>query len=109
MRTALHIPDALPGYNQCDDFLYTNYTAFQEGSVWIYPILKAYGYKLMHYSGDTDGGVPLLGTRRWISSLDWTVTHPWRAWTTDKQVSGYVQDYENFRFATVHGVGHMAP
>ncbi len=28
---------------------------------------------------------------------------------TNNQVSGYIIDYDNFQFATVHGVGHMAP
>jgi len=28
---------------------------------------------------------------------------------TNGQVSGYIIDYDNFQFATIHGVGHMAP
>ncbi len=63
----------------------------------------------MHFSGDTDGVVPTLGTRKWIESLNWPVTVPWQPWTTDGQLSGMVQQHDNFYFATVHGVGHAAP
>jgi GH25 family lysozyme M1 (1,4-beta-N-acetylmuramidase) len=55
----------------------------QEGSVWIYPVLKSYGYKALIYSGDTDGAVPTLGTRRWIANQNWNATNPWRPWVTN--------------------------
>ena len=80
-----------------------------EGSIWIYGILRPYGYKMMHYSGDTDGVVPTIGTRRWVKSLGWKMTSDWQPWTTDGQVSGYTISYGNFEFVTVHGVGHMVP
>ena len=89
--------------------MYLTYQSYREGTVWIYPILKNYGYRLMHYSGDTDGAIPTLGTRMWINELGWKVSNDWRQWTTDGQVSGYLIDYDNFTFATIHGVGHMAP
>ena len=110
VRDALHIPNFIVSYEQCNDAMYPTYMSFREGSVWIYPILQAYGYRLLHYSGDTDGAIPTLGTRKWISDLAWNVTNDWRPYTTDDQVSGYIIEYENnFSFATVHGVGHMAP
>ena len=71
--------------------------------------MKQYGYKMLFYSGDTDGAVPTYGTRRWISQLNWPVTKPWTPWFTDGQVSGYFISYDGLDFATVHGVGHMAP
>jgi serine carboxypeptidase-like clade 2 len=90
--------------------MYSTYVAYREGSLWIYPILKKYGYRLMFYSGDTDGAVPTLGSRRWINSMSWQVTKPWTAWTSDDdQIAGNFIEYENFTFATIHGVGHMAP
>jgi serine carboxypeptidase-like clade 1 len=65
---------------------------------------------MLHYSGDTDGAVPTLGTQGWIATLNWPVTESWRAYTIDNQVAGYLESYEgNFTFATVHGAGHMAP
>ena len=64
---------------------------------------------MLFYSGDTDGAVPLAGTRKWIKDLDWGVKTKWRPWMTDGQVSGYVVEYNHLDFATVKGVGHMAP
>lgn len=110
VRAALHIPLDIQAWEGCTGNPLFNYPFSQEASVWIYTILQRYGYKLMHYSGDTDGVVPTWGTRMWIESLGWPVTEEWQAWTTDGQVSGYVQQYAgNFWFTTVHGVGHMVP
>jgi hypothetical protein len=33
---------------------------------------------MLHYSGDTDGAVPTLGTQNWIATLGWKVTESWR-------------------------------
>lgn len=65
----------------------------------------------MFFSGDTDGAIPTVGSRKWVKRLNWTVTEEWRPWyDIDNQVAGYVEQREgNFTFATVRGVGHMAP
>jgi len=63
--------------------VFDTYEAYLEGSDWIYAVLKSYGYKLMHYSGDTDGAVGLLGTRRWIRDMKFKVTNEWRPWLVD--------------------------
>lgn len=111
VRDALNIPKWVQGFSDCNNPMYATYQAFREGSIWIYNILLGYTdlYRIMHYSGDTDGAVATLGTRRWIAQQDWTVTNEWRPWTTDGDLSGYLEDYGTFTFATVHGVGHMAP
>lgn len=64
---------------------------------------------MLFFSGDTDGAVPTLGSRRWITGLGWEVKEEWRSWVTDAQVSGYIMRYDGLDFVTVHGVGHMAP
>lgn len=64
---------------------------------------------MMFYSGDTDGAINTLGSKRWIHSLNRPVVEAWRAWYTDEQVTGYVEKYEGLDFITVKGVGHMAP
>ena len=109
VRAALNIPLAVQGWSGCTNNPLFNYPFSYEASIWIYRILIRYGYQMMHYSGDTDGVVPTLGTRRWIDSLNWKITSPWQPWTTDGQVSGYTQSYGTFEFVTIHGVGHMAP
>lgn len=109
VRQALNIPDTLPGWNNCDDFVSENYNYQYEASMWIYKILKQYGYKILFFSGDTDGAVPTYGSRRWLEILNWDVKEAWRSWHTDGQVSGYIIKYDGMDFATIHGVGHMAP
>lgn len=69
VRAALHIPDSVGGWNQCSNGKSPFTYHYQyEGSSWIYPIMKSYPYKILVFSGDTDGAVPTLGTRRWIES-----------------------------------------
>jgi carboxypeptidase C (cathepsin A) len=110
VREALNIPSYIPPYQQCNHPMYKTYQAFREGSIWIYNIMLGYSwYNILHYSGDTDGAVATLGTRRWIAQQGWNVTKEWRPWTTDGDLSGYLEDYGQFTFATIHGVGHMAP
>jgi hypothetical protein len=35
---------------------------------------------MMHYSGDTDGAVPTLGTKKWIKTLNWEIQEIWAPW-----------------------------
>jgi hypothetical protein len=48
-------------------------------------VLKYYNYKMLFFSGDTDGAVPLLGSRRWITGLGWPIKQngEWQPWKTD--------------------------
>ena len=111
VREKLNIPKGIPAFSDCNNQMYTTYKAFREASIWIYNIMLAYTdrYRVMHYSGDTDGAVATLGTRRWIWQQNWKVTQDWTPWTTDEDLSGYFEHYGSFTFATIHGVGHMAP
>jgi serine carboxypeptidase-like clade 2 len=77
VRAALHIPLFVQAWEGCSSNPLFNYPFSREASIWIYTILRPYGYKMMHYSGDTDGVVPTLGTRRWIESLGWPITDSW--------------------------------
>lgn len=109
VRKALNIPDYIPAWSQCNNPFQDYYHYQYEGSQWIYKVLKPYGYKMLFFSGDTDGAVPTFGTRQWISQMDYKVKEEWKPWITDGQVSGYIVRYDGLDFATVHGVGHMAP
>jgi len=33
---------------------------------------------MLHFSGDTDGAVPTLGTQNWIAGLNLNTTEAWR-------------------------------
>jgi len=82
LRTALNIPDTLnKTWTMCWNSNFT-YAITPEASVWIYPILKANGIRMMFYSGDTDGALPTYGTKRWISRLNWDIKAAWRPWLT---------------------------
>jgi len=105
VRKALNIPNHIQAWTGCANI---DYHYQDEASYWIYPILR-HKYKLMFFSGDTDGAVPTYGSRRWIKDLQWSKLEKTRPWFTDSQVSGYVEKFDGLDFVTVHGVGHMAP
>jgi serine carboxypeptidase-like clade 2 len=69
------------------------------------------GLRMLVYSGDVDAIVPTTGTRTWLEQvLRVTVTKPWRSYIVNKQVGGFVEEYEGgLSFATVRGAGHMVP
>lgn len=109
VRTALHISDKSPAWEDCTESI--EYTMNEIGSHQIYLDLKG-KYRVLHYSGDTDNAVPTYGTQRWIHADGWKPIKDkeWRAWYVNDQVAGYTTDYEgDFTFTTVHGCGHMAP
>ena len=72
-RESLHIGDDAPGWEMCSGPVYENYHLTKEGSFWIYPILKAEGIRMMFYSGETDGAIPTLATKKWIEDLNYEV------------------------------------
>ena len=65
--------------------------------------------RMLIYTGDTDGVVPLTGTLLWMDELHLTETVPWRPWHIDAgEVGGYVIQYaKNITLVTVRGAGHM--
>ncbi len=110
VRTALNIPNSVQGWSTCNSEVSANYHLQAEASLWIYKIFLQNNYKMLFYSGDTDGAIPTYGSRKWIESLKLNIKTPWRSWNTNGQVSGYQINYEGgLDFATVHGAGHFAP
>lgn len=111
VKSQLHIDPSAPAWDLCSN---VNYTDNLNGSQPIYVSLKG-KYKMLKYSGDTDGSVPTYGTLQWIRELGWTVTEAWRPYYVmdpngAQQVAGYVEKRDgNFTFASIHGAGHMAP
>lgn len=108
---ALHIPDGLPAWDMCLDGI--DYTILPKGSQWIWESLKG-EYRMLKYSGDTDGAVPLAGTRMWIDSLKREILETWRPFyvqdsNTTQHLAGYVEEYDGLTLGTVHGAGHMTP
>ena len=107
VRTAMNIPDYVQAWDLCTSDI--NYVMEPQGSQWIYEALAG-KIKMLHYSGDTDGAVPAIGTQNWIATLGWDVTSEWKQYYVQGQVAGYHESYEGgLTFGTVHGAGHMAP
>ena len=105
VRKALNIPSKAPAWEQCSN---VDYTMLEKASLWIYKELKN-KYKILKYSGDTDGAVPTIGTERWINKLNWPVLRDYHAWFQAGQLAGYNEVRDGLEFTTIHGTGHMAP
>ena len=61
-------------WETCNDAFFNGfYSAQQEASQWLYPILKTYGVPILFYSGDIDIIVGTYGSRQWIKELDWPI------------------------------------
>ena len=107
---ALHIPKTVTGWEFCLEKGDLNYQKSRYGSIGIYPLLRN-KYKILVYSGDTDGVVPTYGTKAWIAdTLAWPISKQYKQFFVDDQVGGYSEERDNgkFIFATIHGAGHMA-
>merc|ERR1719265_992671 len=109
-RKALNIPDNVQAWDLCQSGDWWHYVIQPKGSQWIYEELMG-KVRMLHFSGDTDGAVPTLGTQNWIATTGWEVDQEWTPYFVDAQVAGYTETYADggFTFGTVHGAGHMAP
>ncbi|XP_068661703.1 serine carboxypeptidase-like 26 [Aristolochia californica] len=75
----------------------------------IYTKLIKAGLRIWVYSGDTDGRVPVIGTRYWVEALGLPLKSPWSNWYNENQVGGRFVKYEGLTLATVRGAGHLVP
>lgn len=75
VRAALHISDLIGEWELCTNNI--DYTTQADGSQWVYEALHG-KYRMMHYSGDVDGAVSIVGTQGWIDSLGWQTEEAWR-------------------------------
>lgn len=80
VRKALNVPDHVGPWNTCSDPVFKLYRPQIETSQWIYKLLKPHGYKMLFYSGDSDGIIATYGSRLWLKSLDWAIKEDWRPW-----------------------------
>lgn len=68
-------------------------------------------FKMLIYSGDSDGICATIGTQNWIYEIDNAeVMSLWQPWRVNDQQAGFVtQFYDSLTFATVHFAGHEVP
>ncbi|XP_042423167.1 serine carboxypeptidase II-3-like [Zingiber officinale] len=72
--------------------------------------LLSNGIRVLKYSGDFDGRVPVTSTRYSLNKLKLKVKASWRDWMLNSEVAGYTVVYDhNLTFATVRGAGHEVP
>ncbi|WVZ65243.1 hypothetical protein U9M48_014642 [Paspalum notatum var. saurae] len=79
--------------------------------VWLYRFANYKRCDRQHiFSGDFDATCPLTATRYSITDLELSVMEPWRPWTANKEVGGYVQQYKGgLVLVLVRGAGHQVP
>ncbi|XP_022771561.1 serine carboxypeptidase-like 20 isoform X2 [Durio zibethinus] len=72
--------------------------------------LTARGYRALIFSGDHDMCVPFTGSEAWTRSVGYEIVDEWRPWTSNGQIAGYLQGYDNnLTFLTIKGAGHTVP
>ncbi|XP_052201997.1 serine carboxypeptidase-like 31 isoform X2 [Diospyros lotus] len=111
VQRALHVSNGLhlKNWSICNMTVFDNWFDSKESVLPIYRKLIAAGLRIWVYSGDTDGRVPVLSTRYSLSSLGLPIKRPWRPWYHNKQVAGWLQEYEGLTYATFRGAGHDVP
>lgn len=82
VRDALHIPEDIQDWTLCTTKITVEYHRGEQGSQFVYEALQG-KYRMLHFSGDTDGAVPTLGTQAWIETLQWDVEEKWRPYVVD--------------------------
>ncbi|PIA40776.1 hypothetical protein AQUCO_02400087v1 [Aquilegia coerulea] len=111
VQKALHVSNGrhLKNWSICNNTVFTEWSESKPSVIPIYKKLIAAGLRIWVYSGDTDGRVPVLSTRYSLSALGLRITRAWRPWYHQKEVSGWLQEYEGLTFATFRGAGHAVP
>lgn len=79
VRAALHVPEDYKEWDLCGGGDNWNYTPLRIGSQWIWEGLKGQ-YRMLKFSGNTDGAVPTTGTRNWIDAAKIPVLEEARTW-----------------------------
>jgi len=119
-RTAIHARSIaqIGPWEICSDKVH--YNKLYPSVLSAYELLTQY-YRVLIYTGDSDGAVPYVGTVEWIQQLEAgnTPQKDWVAWTVNadgsagynatSQVAGYTTVYPNINLVTFKGAGHMVP
>jgi len=109
IRTALHaISVKDQEWTICTDQI--NYDSDYDTLIPIHLELLEYEIRILIYSGDVDLCVPYTGSEAWTRSLGFPTKQDWRPWKVNRQVAGYVIEYDGgLTFATIKGSGHTVP
>lgn len=112
VREAFHVPIDLPEWTICSKSIRYDLDYYTGSYEVLGGLIFNEDLRVLIYSGDTDGCVPTIGTRKWIKMMNMTVSDSWRHWSTSydpKDIAGYVINYsEGLTFLTIKGTGHMS-
>ena len=109
VRLALNIPDSVPKWQVCSDYLSNHYNeTYRTVKPQVIQLLKA-GKRGLIYNGDVDIAGNFLGGEWFVDNLGFQVTEERREWLVNHQIAGWIKQLGNLTFATVKGAGHMVP
>lgn len=116
---AINIKDGSPGWLDCNDEIYATYQKDPRATFYLYPKLIKNGIRILKFSGDVDGVVPITGTLYWLDRLQREYHIPtienWRPWYMNGEKKGEDQNAGNvwildgLWFVSVRNAGHMVP
>ncbi|XP_051884131.1 lysosomal protective protein-like [Pristis pectinata] len=109
VRTALHIPENVQGWELCSQTISRTYGRIYTTMHDFYLALLSKGLRVLVYNGDTDMACNFLGGNWFVRALNQVKTVDYQPWICNNQVAGYYEQYENLTFLTVKGAGHMVP
>ncbi|KAE8723051.1 Serine carboxypeptidase-like 40 [Hibiscus syriacus] len=107
VQTALHAKAS--AWEICNRSILSGWTDTAVTSLPIIKNLMSNGIRILLYSGDLDSTCPVTSTRYAINKLKLHIKSAWRPWSTDKEVGGYVVEYDGLTFVTVRGAGRLVP
>ncbi len=119
-QRALHVRSAWEGpWSSCSQTVNNAYSC-EDTLVSVVPLYRKLlhrGRRVLVYSGDVDGIVPTLASKRWVVEMkgDRTLRERWRRWMgKDGQIGGWTMRWNvgqsgDLIFATVRGAGHQVP
>lgn len=111
VQNAIHVAEEGVSWTDCNNRIAQVYNR-TKSALPLYRNILNRGLRVLIYSGDADSVVNFMGTERWISrdGLKLSRKGKWSAWFgPDKQLAGYLQEYDGLTFKTVKGSGHMVP
>ncbi|KAG6466590.1 serine carboxypeptidase-like 26 [Zingiber officinale] len=96
-------------WSVCNDSILGTYNFTVLSVLPIYSKLIRAGLRIWIYSGDTDGRVPVIGSRYCVEALGLPLESQWQPWFLNHQVGGRFVEYKGLSMVTVRGAGHLVP
>ncbi|XP_077247119.1 serine carboxypeptidase-like 34 [Tasmannia lanceolata] len=96
-------------WTHCSDII-TQWAAAPPSILPIINKLLDGGLRIWIFSGDTDGRIPVTGTRYTLNKLGLAILNDWSPWYNHQQVGGWTIIYDSYlTFVTVRAAGHQVP